>query len=64
MRNNKTELYKLLEDAYAGRGGFQTGEYLVRHKREAADKYSLRQKLSYYLNYIKPCVDAHVAPVF
>lgn len=64
MRNDKTELYKLLEDAYAGRGGFQTGEYLVRHKREAADKYSLRQKLSYYLNYIKPCVDAHVAPVF
>ena len=64
MRNDKIELYKLLEDAYAGRGGFQTGEYLVRHKREAADKYSLRQKLSYYLNYIKPCVDAHVAPVF
>lgn len=52
MRNDKIELYKLLEDAYAGRGGFQTGEYLVKHKREAADKYNLRQKLSYYLNYI------------
>lgn len=64
MRNDKTELYKLLEDAYAGRGGFQTGEYLVRHTREDAKKYNLRQKLSYYLNYIKPCVDAHVAPVF
>ena len=47
MRNDKTELYKLLEDAYAGRGGFQTGEYLVRHTREDVGKYNLRQKLSY-----------------
>lgn len=64
MRNNKVELYKLLEDAYAGRGGFQTGEYLARHTREDVEKYRLRQTLGYYLNYIKPCVDAHVAPVF
>jgi hypothetical protein len=64
MKNNFTERYKLLSDGYRGEGGFADGGYLERHPREAPEKYAQRQKIAYYLNYAKPCVDAHVDPIF
>lgn len=64
MRNDKQEIYKLLMDGYFGIGGFFDGSYLRPHPRESGEKYNLRKRLAYYLNYLKPCVDAHVSPVF
>ena len=64
MRNSKQETYKLLRDAYNGSGGFEDGSYLLRHPREANEKYQMRKKLAYYLNYTRPCVDARVKPIF
>jgi hypothetical protein len=59
-----TDNYQLLEDAYAGKGGFLTGEYLVPHVRETLDKYIRRKALSYYANYVKTVVNSLVNPVF
>jgi hypothetical protein len=59
-----TDNYQLLEDAYAGKGGFLTGEYLVPHVRETPDKYGRRKALSYYPNYVKAVVKSLVNPIF
>lgn len=64
MKNGYTDIYQLLKDSYEGMGGFLTGDYLLQHKRESDEKYAKRKDLSYYLNYFKPCVDAHVSPIF
>lgn len=64
MRNDKHGLYKMLEDGYEGCGGFLDGSYLTQHPREDARKYDMRRELAYYLNYLAPCVNAHVAPIF
>lgn len=64
MKNNLTWLYQLLRDSYDGMGGFLDGSYLRKHERETDDKYNQRKELAYYLNYFKPCVDAHVSPIF
>lgn len=64
MKNGNLELYKLLKDSYEGMGGYLDGSYLVKHTRESDQKYAMRRKLAYYLNYFKPCVDAHVSPIF
>ncbi len=56
--------YELLENAYKGSGGFIDGSYLVPHVRETADKYSRRQALSYYANYVAPVVNSLVDPIF
>ncbi len=64
MLNNYEEQYKLLQDCYEGGGGFLSGEYLEKHPREDAEKFKMRKNMSYFLNYTKPCVDAHVAPIF
>ena len=56
--------YTLLKDAYYGSGGFETGRYLNKHKREADDDYRFRQKNAYYLNYFSPIVNALVDPIF
>ena len=64
MRNDKQELYKMLADGYEGAGGFLDGSYLTQHPREEAKKYEMRRKLAYYLNYLAPCVNAHVSPIF
>ena len=64
MENTKQDLYKLLRDAYNGEGGFLDGSYLEQHPREASEKYEMRKRLAYYLNYTKPCLDAHVSPIF
>ena len=67
MAKNKTPCvddYQLLKDAYYGSGGFADGSYLVQHKRERVDKYTTRRALSYYLNYVAPCVNSHVDPIF
>lgn len=64
MKNEHCELYKLLRDSYDGMGGYADCSYLRKHERESEAKYKQRQDLAYYLNYFKPCVDAHVAPIF
>lgn len=64
MRNDRKEEYKLLRDAYTGAGGFLDGSRLMRHFRESPEKYEQRRRIAYYLNYLKPCVDAHVTPIF
>lgn len=64
MNNNHVTMYKLLRDSYEGMGGFYDGTYLRKHERETNEKYKQRQELAYYLNYFRPCVDAHVAPIF
>ena len=39
-------------DAYSGKGGFLTGEYLVRFARESAGNFRNRQAVSVYANYV------------
>ena len=64
MKNSQQELYKLLRDSYEGMGGYIDGSYLRKHERETEQKYQQRKELAYYLNYFKPCIDAHIAPIF
>lgn len=56
--------YEFLKNAYSGTGGFKDGAYIVPHPREPLEKYLRRCFMSYYCNYMKPCVDAHVNPIF
>ena len=56
--------YDLLRHSYYGTGGFATGEYLARHKRELLDNYQMRQAIAYFLNYVAPVVNSHINPVF
>lgn len=56
--------YELLDNAYRASGGFETGDYLIPHPSEKADKYVRRKNMSYFINYVKPVVDAHVNPIF
>lgn len=56
--------YTFLKDAYYGTGGFKDGRYLIMHPRETPEKYLLRQRLAYYLNYMAPVVNSHVDPIF
>lgn len=56
--------YALLDDAYRGSGGFESGDYIIPHPAEKADKYARRQQMSYYINFIKPIIDSHVNPIF
>ena len=56
--------YQLLRDAYYGTGGFASGAYLNKHKRESTEDYQFRQKNAYYLNYFAPIVNALVDPIF
>lgn len=56
--------YELLDNAYRATGGFADGTYLIPHPSEQADKYVRRQNLAYYINFVKPIVDAQVFPIF
>lgn len=56
--------YQLLRDAYFGTGGFETGAYLSKHKRESDEDYTFRRNNAYYLNYFAPIVNALVDPIF
>lgn len=56
--------YNLLRDAYFSTGGFETGGYLERHKRETEEDYRTRQKMAHYPNYFATIVNALVDPVF
>ena len=56
--------YQLLRDAYFGTGGFETGAYLSKHKRESEEDYAFRRSNAYYLNYFAPIVNALVDPIF
>ena len=56
--------YQLMLDAYRGSGGFKTGAYIVKHKREDDEDLADRQQVSHFHNYTRPVVDAHVQPIF
>ena len=56
--------YELLDNSYRASGGFETGDYLIPHPSEKAEKYVRRKNMSYFINYVKPVVDAHVNPIF
>ena len=56
--------YRLIFDAYYGTGGFCSGSYLTRHKREVDRDYTARQENAYYLNYFAPITNALVTPIF
>lgn len=80
MIDTKTrQILKLLEDSYYGTGGFEfcaddssahqinatgDGSYIIKHHRECLDDYFERVRLAYYLNYVAPVIDSHVAPIF
>ncbi len=57
-------LWQFLYDSYTGLGGYRTGEYLIRHKRESDEKYERRKRLAYYPNFVKKIVDTFTAQVF
>lgn len=61
---NITSKYKLIDDSYSADGGFSNGSYLIPHPRERQDKYNRRKNMAYYINYVKPIVDAHINPIF
>jgi len=48
---------QFLLDAYTGKGGFATGEYLVAHLRESVEKHDRRKELAVYPNYCRKIVD-------
>ena len=56
--------YELLDNAYRASGGFEDGSYLIPYPSERAEKYLRRKHMAYYINYVKPVVDAHINPVF
>lgn len=56
--------YTLLKDSYYGTGGYQSGDYLLKHKRETDADYQDRKRSAYYLNYFAPIVNALVDPIF
>lgn len=44
--------------------GFENGTYLIPHTSERNEKYTRRKNMAYYVNYVKPVIDAHVNPIF
>jgi hypothetical protein len=55
---------QFLLDAYTGKGGFQTGAYLVRHGRETDDKFKERQALAEYPNYVRKIINIYSGFLF
>ncbi len=64
FNDHSKNIYEFLKNAYYGSGGFGNGNYLEMHPRETPDRFNTRKNLSYYPNYVKPCVNAHVDPIF
>lgn len=48
---------QFLLDAYTGKGGFASGDYLIQHYRESTDKLTRRQALAVYPNFTRKIVD-------
>lgn len=59
-----TDPYTFMHDSYFGNGGYYSANYLVKHPRESAENYVNRQRVAYFLNYVKPCINAAVNPLF
>jgi len=59
-----TSLWQFLYDSYTGLGGYRSGKYLIKHRREPEEKYERRKKLAYYPNFVKKIVDTFTAQVF
>lgn len=54
---NQILKWEFLKNAYNGDGGFGNGEFLVQFPREVDEKYKNRQKMAYYVNYLKPAIE-------
>ena len=61
---NLVNKYELLDNAYRASGGFENGSYLIPHPSEKDTKYTRRKNMAYFINYVKPVVDALVNPIF
>lgn len=48
---------QFLLDAYTGKGGFASGDYLIAHPRELDDKFKRRKELAVYPNFSRKIVD-------
>jgi len=59
MALNRTSDQFLL-DAYSGQGGFITGDYLIEHPRETANKLQRRKDLAVYPNFVRKIVDVYL----
>lgn len=48
---------RFLLDAYSGKNGFETGQYLIPHAREQAEEFKRRQQLAIYPNFCRKIAD-------
>ena len=55
---------QFLIDAYEGKGGFLSGEYLIPHPRESKEKLERRKQLAVYPNYVRKVVDSYLSHLF
>lgn len=56
------DIYRFMDNAYHGTGGFRDGTYLIPHTREMF--YEQRKRSAYYKNFVKPILRAMIEPVF
>jgi len=64
LNNFDQNLYKRINNAYYGIGGFEDGSYLTAFPAEDSDDYIARQEYSSYDNIWQPEVDYKTKPVF
>jgi len=56
--------WSLIDDAYHGKNGFQTGGNIVKFPREHVDKYTARKALAVYVNKMKPACSRYASYLF
>ena len=60
----KLEIWKLLDDSYAGGTKYIEGKHLFRYLRESSVGYANRLKRSTYFNHVQPMVDMLIGFIF
>lgn len=60
----KKEIYKLLDDSYAGGQQYIDGNHLVKYVRESDPQFKARKARSVYFNHVQPLVDLLIGFVF
>ena len=64
LNNFNQDLYKRINNAYYGIGGFEDGYYLTQFPAEDPDDYIARQNYASYDNIFQPEIDYKTTPVF
>ena len=64
LNNFDQDLYKRINNAYYGIGGFEDGSYLTQFPAEDTDDYEARQEYASYDNIFQPEIDYKTKPVF